>query len=201
MSAPTRELLGRRLRLNGHGQRQAFVLGHPADLQVVSVWRTRVIALERRIVDIVGNHLAVGSQMRTRGINGHAEFTLLEVGPDAIYIPRRDSKRNVIDSGSAPAAFGICTTAAAAASAKVRVVRVTAADNGITDIADHEFILASFVVGFFPAQQVRVIRDTLLVVTHSEREMIQPNRFPIRRLERQGLRQFRSWSRLAGCGD
>src|SRR5262249_32885474 len=68
-----------------------------------------------------------------------------------------------------------------------RYERIAAADDDVTGLADHQLVLAAFVVCRLPAKQVAVKGRTRLVVFRSEREVIQPHGLPASGLKRQRL--------------
>src|SRR5438067_13661156 len=169
------QVAGRRLRPHRVRQRQPVVVGDVADLQVVAVRRRRVIALERGDVDLVAG----------RRVDLRAQAALLELRLDAVGVPRLNAERDVIDA----------EPRSAAAAPELRIERIAAADDDVADLADEALVLAAFVVGLLPAEEVRVERRALLVVGYAEGEVIEPHRLPAGRRERRRLRQLRGRGR------
>ena len=63
-----------------------------AYLQVVSVRRLRVVALEGGGVDVVRHPRAVRGLVTARGVYPRAQTALLELRLDAVRVPRRDAE-------------------------------------------------------------------------------------------------------------
>ena len=62
--------------------------------------------------------------------------------------------------------------------AEVRVVRIAAADDDVADGADHELVLAAFVVGRRPAEEIHIEGCGRFVVGGTGREMVEPDGLP-----------------------
>src|SRR2546430_8712470 len=120
-----------------------------------------------------------------RRVDLRAQAGLLELGLDAVGVPRLNAERDVIDA----------EPRSAAAAPELRIERIAAADDDVADLADEALVLAAFVVGLLPPEEVRVERRALLVVGHAEGEMIEPHRLPAGRRERRRLRQLRGRGR------
>src|SRR5262249_21740330 len=73
----------------------------------------------------------------------------------------------------------------------------SAADDDVAEVADLALILTAFVGPRLPTEQRRVERDGLLVVRDLERDVIEPDRLPVRRFERRRRRCFAAGRALA----
>src|SRR5690242_14670793 len=120
-------------RIDGDRQIEPSVVRVVADLEVVAVRRRRVIALELRDVNLGA----------VRRVDGPRQAAFHQLVLHLVGVPRRNAERDVVD---APAGARV-------ALAEVGVERIAAADDDVADVADHELVLASLVVGRAPAEQ------------------------------------------------
>src|SRR4029079_16923647 len=123
-----------------------------------------------RRVDLVGQPGGVGTLVPALGVDLRAKPALLELGLDAVGVPRLDAERDVIDARPLAARRRRCRA--------VGRQRSAAAGADVADVAHQALVLTALVVGFAPAEQVAIEPGALLVVGGVERKMIEPDRLP-----------------------
>jgi hypothetical protein len=131
-----------------------------------------VIALVRRRVDVAP----------AAGVDASVQATLVELGLDLIGIEAGDAERDVTHAGAARRRGRARAAAPASAAA--------ATDDDVADVADLALVLAAFVGAGFPAEERGVERRRFLVVRDLERNVIEPDGFPVGRFERCGRRRL-----------
>src|SRR5262252_11254428 len=114
------------------------------------------------------------------GIDARVQATLLQLRFHLIGIERRDAERDVADRRA--------TRRWRRSRRRTAIAAAAAANDDVADVADLALVLAAFVGSGLPSEQRHVEGGRLLVVRHLERDVIEPDRLPLRRRERRRCR-------------